>query len=88
MLIVVLFSVSIKTSFVRDSSAVFPEDIDCNGNETTLSNCSTSAIKYHPTECRELAGVICEGLLCTVHYLIQVLTLYVFKTQLLVFLMV
>ena len=63
-LIIVLFSVSIKTSFIRDTSTVFPENIHCNGNETTLGNCSAV---YDPTECRELAGVICEGWLCAIH---------------------
>ena len=37
--------------FVRDSNTVFPENIHCNGNETTLGNCYSSAIKHDPMGC-------------------------------------
>ena len=36
-----------------------PKNIQCNGDELTLSNCTF--IEYNPQECQQVAGVICEG---------------------------
>ena len=57
-----LIAVSVKTNFSRDSSPILPRDIQCSGNEVTLSNCSIT--EYDQVECEQVAGVICEGNAC------------------------
>jgi hypothetical protein len=54
-------AVSITASFGHDSSPILPKHIKCFGDELTLSNCSFTD-NYNPNKCRQIAGVICEGL--------------------------
>ena len=49
----------IKTSFDQDASPILPRDIQCNGDERALSNCSTT--EHDPIECQQMAGVTCKG---------------------------
>ena len=70
-LINLLYSVSINSSFTQDASKISLQDIHCSGNETTLSDCD--ATEYNPMECTYLAKVICDGMYCPltiVHVLI------------------
>ena len=53
-------AVSIKANFGHDSSPILPKNIQCNGDELTLNDCSFT--EYDHKECKEVAGVICEGL--------------------------
>ena len=55
----VFTAVSVRASFGHDSSPIVPKNIQCNGDELTLSNCTF--IEYNPQECQQVAGVICEG---------------------------
>ena len=55
----VFSAVSVTASFGHDSSPILPRDIQCNGDELTLSNCTF--LEHKPQECQQVAGVICEG---------------------------
>ena len=61
LLISCLNSVSVKTSFSLGTDPIFPRNIQCSGDEKVLSNCT--ATENDHMECKEVAGVICEGLL-------------------------
>ena len=52
-------AVSMTASFGHGSSPILPWNIQCIGDELTLSNCSFT--EYDPEECQQVAGVICEG---------------------------
>ena len=55
----ITFLVSIKHSFHQDARGFSLQNIYCNGNETTLSDCNITT--YDLIECTKLAAVICEG---------------------------
>ena len=71
--IMFLIAVSVKTNFSRDSSPILPRDIQCSGDEVTLSNCSIT--EYDQMECEQVAGVICEGMYVVLKLSLQVKTL-------------
>ena len=47
-------------------SPILPEDIQCNGNETHLTECTTTTKTDQPEICNQVAGVICEGIIIIV----------------------
>ena len=55
----VFTAVSVMASFGHSSNPILPRDIQCSGDELTLSNCSFT--EYDSEECQQVAGVICEG---------------------------
>ena len=54
-------AVSVTADFGNDSSPVFPNDIQCIGDELTLNNCIFT--EHNHRNCQKIAGVICEGML-------------------------
>ena len=50
---------TVIAEFGRDSNPILPLDFQCNGSETTLLACNVT--HRSSMECREVAGVICEG---------------------------
>ena len=60
-----IHSVSVKTTFSRERNPILPKDIQCNGDEVTLNMCNVT--EFDPAECKQIVGVICEGLFIDVN---------------------
>ena len=57
-----VFLASFLASFGGDASPMLQRDIHCNGDEMTFSDCML-ATNGNLLDCKQTAGVICEGLI-------------------------
>ena len=61
------------SDFGEGVSPVLPQNLQCNGNEVALHECSSRMI--NPNQCQKVAGITCEG-----EHVVQMLHLYLVYT--------